>query len=90
MASTRIIELASIISTNTRKIDTHLSQKGLPTPSFEANCHPQLLFGHGEDIETARQAVVDATDELQALMLGPGNYISSLFVNYPPTLTYTT
>jgi hypothetical protein len=78
--SSRIAELASVISSNTKIVDEHLASKGLPSPSFAADNPPALLFGHGTDIETSRQAVVDATDELQALMLGPTGILSSLFV----------
>jgi hypothetical protein len=80
MASNRIIQLAKIIQANTELIDAHLTSKGLPTPSFAADNPPTVLFGHGPQIESARQGVVDATDELQALMLGPTGVLTSLFV----------
>lgn len=80
MSTNRIVELANIISKNTEVVDSYLVSQTLPTPSFDAECPERLLFGHGEQIDGARQAVVDATDELQALMLGPTGLLSSLFV----------
>ncbi|KAF2791438.1 putative O-methyltransferase [Melanomma pulvis-pyrius CBS 109.77] len=80
-SSSRIVELANIIQTNTQAVDGYLASKGLPAPSFAADNPPTLLFGHGAEIEASRQAVVDATDELQALMLGPTGTLSSLFHN---------
>lgn len=80
MSSTRIIELAGIIHRNTKAIDEHLTSKGLPTPSFEADNPPTTLFRQGPEVDAARQAVVDATDELQALMLGPTGMLTSFFV----------
>lgn len=80
MSSHRIVELAKVIQSNTTTIDQHLNSKGLPTPSFAADNPPTLLYGHGESIDAARQAVVDATDELQALMLGPTGTLTSVFV----------
>lgn len=88
MSSSRILELANVIQANTEKIDAHLTSKDLPTPSFAADNPPTLLFGHGPEIEIARQSIVDATDELQALMLGPTGVLSSLFVcTYPIYIT---
>ena len=80
MSPNRIVELAQIIAENTKLVDDHLTSKVLPTPSFAADNPPTLLFGHGPKIDASRQAVVDATDELQALMLGPTGLLSSLFV----------
>lgn len=80
MTTNRVIQLAKIIQTNTEMIDAHLTSKALPTPSFAVDNPPALLFGHGPRIESARQGVVDATDELQALMLGPTGVLTSLFV----------
>ncbi|KAH3967279.1 hypothetical protein HBI24_208500 [Parastagonospora nodorum] len=81
MSTSRMIQLATTISKNAEVVDSYLNSRDLPTPSFDAECPERLLFGHGEEIDGARQAVVDATDELQALMLGPTGLLSSLFHN---------
>lgn len=70
MASTRIAELAAIIAEHTKSIDEQLASEGLPSPSFDADCPPRLLQGDSK-VVASRQAILDATDELQALMLGP-------------------
>ena len=80
MSSNRIVQLANIIQRNTEEIDAHLTLQGLPNPSFTADNPATLLFGQGPKVDAARQSVVDATDELQALMLGPTGLLSSLFV----------
>lgn len=93
MPLNRIVELANIIQENTHKIDEHLTSNRLTTPSFAADNPQTLLFGRGKDFDVARQAVVDSTDELQALMLGPTGLLSSLFVrsrNVRSTICQTT
>ena len=69
MATSRIGELAAIIATNTRQLDTYLAKQGLPSPSFDPNSPAGLLLS--SDVIAYRQAILDATDELHALMQGP-------------------
>ena len=76
MARSRIAELASIIATNTKHIDVYLSSEGLPTPSFDADSPPRLLLD--SRVMAQRQAILEATDELQALMLGPVGILTTI------------
>ena len=69
MAPTRIAELASVIQTNTSKVDQYLSSVGTPTPSFDIEA--PLAFILPAEIAACREAVLEATDELNSLMLGP-------------------
>lgn len=69
MTVTRIAELSSIIATNTARIDSYLISQGLPSPSFDANAAPGLFATNC--LTAARQAVLEATYELHALMQGP-------------------
>ena len=69
MVLTRISELASIIALKTAEIDAYTSAKNVPSPSFDPDFPPRLLLH--PDIAASRQAILDATDELHALMLGP-------------------
>jgi hypothetical protein len=62
-------ELSLLIATNTANIDMHLASKGLPTPSFDASQPDHLL--NDDELAESRRAVLEATDELHALMLGP-------------------
>lgn len=69
MANSRIAELANIISRNTKHIDEHFAAEGLPTPSFDVDSPPRALLD--SRVIASRQLILDATDELHALMLGP-------------------
>ena len=70
MGSSRIVELASIISFNTNKIDTYFSSHGLPTLSFDTDRDVEE-YNLPEHVQRAQNAVLEATDELHAYMLGP-------------------
>ncbi|CAG8955512.1 hypothetical protein HYFRA_00009464 [Hymenoscyphus fraxineus] len=65
----RIVELSSTIHDQTTKLDAYLTANNLPTPSFDISCPLKLLLP--PDIQALRDAVLEATDELIALMLGP-------------------
>lgn len=72
-SSNRIVQLASIISTNTDKFDSWLTSHGIPSPSFGIETPRKLEVP--KDIAQARQTVIEATIELQALMLGPVGHL---------------
>jgi hypothetical protein len=69
MAPSRIVELSSSIAENTRKVDEYFCTNGLPSPSFEASTPPDLPLP--PEVMQAKEAVLEAMDELQALLLGP-------------------
>lgn len=69
MTVTRIAELSSIIAANTAHIDTYLTSRGLPSPSFDADVAPGLFAT--DCLAAARHAVLEATYELHGLMQGP-------------------
>lgn len=69
MATSRIAELSSLIAHNTADVKNHLEADGLPCPTFDVDQPPMLV--HNPKIAAARQAILEATDELHALMLGP-------------------
>ena len=69
MATTRITELAAIIADNTKHIDAQLAQRGLPSPSFDPDSPAGALLH--SDVIASRRAILEATDELHALMRGP-------------------
>ena len=74
MASvSRIAELASLIQVHTLKVDEYISSHGLPSPSFDASMPAQLRFP--ESIELSSTTVIEATSELQSLMLGPMGFL---------------
>ena len=82
-SSNHIVQLASVISKNTKKFDNWLTSHGIPSPSFGIETPPKLQVP--KDIAQARQAVVEATIELQALMLGPVGHLQhqTRDVSYP-------
>ncbi|TVY16272.1 O-methyltransferase gsfB [Lachnellula arida] len=67
--TSRIVELSATIHEQTTKVDAFLAANNLPTPSFDISCPPKLSLP--PDIQASREAVLEATDELTALMLGP-------------------
>lgn len=71
----RIRKLASLIEANTLRIDAHLTAEKLPFPSFDASYNGNAWTD--EDISESLQVVLEATDELHALMLGPLGILTS-------------
>lgn len=68
-STSRISALASILISATAEFDAVASSEQLPSPSFDVDFPGKALF-HPK-ITALRQAILDATDELHALMLGP-------------------
>lgn len=68
-------QLAATIASNTTKFDGWLTSHGLPSPSFDIETPPKLELP--EDISQSRQAIVEATTELQALMLGSVGHLQN-------------
>ena len=71
----KIAQLAAIIAANTTKFDGWLTSHGLPSPSFDIETPLKLELP--QEISQARQAVVEASTELQALMLGPVEHLQN-------------
>ncbi|KAH9885690.1 S-adenosyl-L-methionine-dependent methyltransferase [Xylariomycetidae sp. FL2044] len=82
MSDTRIVELATRIATNTSKVSDYLAAHDLPQPSFDVNAP---LYGavpkDAAEIQALRQSVLEDTDELRRLMLGPRDYLFSFVHN---------
>ena len=79
MPSSRIAELASIISSNTTQVDDYISTHGLPPLSFEPSQDSEQAT-LPTTIQAAQHAVLEATDELNALMLGPEGILTQQLV----------
>jgi hypothetical protein len=67
--TSRIVELSAKIHEHTTKVDAYLTANNIPTPSFDISCPTKLFLP--PDIQASRDAVLEATDQLTALMLGP-------------------
>ncbi|KAI8626344.1 S-adenosyl-L-methionine-dependent methyltransferase [Xylariaceae sp. FL1651] len=78
MSISRISELAARIATNTAKVNDYLVTNKLPVPSFDVDGPSESAVPKDQyDIEAARTAVIDDTQELRRLMLGPREYLWS-------------
>ncbi|KUJ12941.1 S-adenosyl-L-methionine-dependent methyltransferase [Mollisia scopiformis] len=69
MSTSRIVELSCIIHEHTAKVDAYLESQKLPTPSFDTSYPAKVPLS--PNIQSCQDAVLDAADELTALMLGP-------------------
>ena len=72
MSSSRVVQLATLIATNTTKVDDYLRSQNHPEPSFDVNGPTQVVPGATSEIEEARTTAVEASIELQELLQGPG------------------
>ena len=72
-ASSRISQLASTISANTAIFDAYLASNGIPSLSFSTGTPSKIDVP--QNIAEARDAVIDASGELQALLLGPRGHL---------------
>ena len=69
----RIVALASVIQEKTAQVDEYLSSNGLPSPTFNPSAPQQPELP--EAIAACSTAVLEALDELQALMFGPIRFL---------------
>jgi hypothetical protein len=71
-----LTELAEEILASAKCLDTYLDSKGLPSTSFQRDTLTDLP----PDLERARNALVDSTQTLKRLALGPiGVYTEILY-----------
>ncbi|KAK0609535.1 S-adenosyl-L-methionine-dependent methyltransferase [Bombardia bombarda] len=74
----RITELASRIAANTTRLNNYLVAHNLPTPSFDVDGPKDTLVPKEETmVEAARVAIIDDTQQLRRLVLGPREYLMS-------------
>jgi hypothetical protein len=70
--SSRLIELTEVIAENTKKIDDFFEANGIPTLSFDPTGPSDFpVPTSNTNIYNARRIVVNATQELHDLMVGP-------------------
>ncbi|PQE33143.1 S-adenosyl-L-methionine-dependent methyltransferase protein [Rutstroemia sp. NJR-2017a WRK4] len=82
----RIVELASIISKNTAMVAKYLECHGILSPSFNKNyVEPKDL---PTEIMAAKQAIVEATEELSVLALGPTAFLTATNTTILPALHF--
>lgn len=72
--SSKISKLAAIISIETGKVEKYFQENGLPLPSFEAETFNDF-HTLPPPIAKSRSEVIQATQELKNLMMGPGESV---------------
>jgi len=72
-ASGRIAELTTIIQARGEEIEKYLSKKGLTYPSFDGDTSEDLP----QELHAAQHALLEASDELTALVQGPRELLST-------------
>lgn len=68
--TSRIVELAQIIASQTSTIDKHIQEHNLPQPSFNEDA-PFGIDKATSEVEKAKTDVVEASIELRQLLQGP-------------------
>ncbi|EED14270.1 O-methyltransferase, putative [Talaromyces stipitatus ATCC 10500] len=71
MSTSRIIQLAQLISSQTSIIDSHLQINNLPQPSFDQNGPTEPIQNETPEIQRAKTDVIEAAIELRQLLEGP-------------------
>ena len=76
-----IVELASTITDHTARIDAYLKSQNIPSPSFDPSTSPR--FSLPPHLALSQNAILEATDELRAHVLGPVAYLTYQRVSLP-------
>lgn len=79
----RLAELAATISSSVSDVDKFVDSQGLPRLTFDADGSSAALTD--PRISGPRNALLDATDELHSLMLGPVGLLTTPSVSVEPT-----
>ena len=81
-STTKIVELASLISKNTSIVDAYLKSNQLPSPTFETDGPLKMpIPPHEKEIAKAQDIVIASTQELHNLMKGPDNLLMDIGVS---------
>ncbi|KAH7386754.1 O-methyltransferase-domain-containing protein [Phaeosphaeria sp. MPI-PUGE-AT-0046c] len=75
----RLVQLSTLVQENTAAVDAYVEKAGLPEPSFEPSA--PLAWDLPPDIDTSRNAALEALDELREHLLGPTQNIVSRVVD---------
>lgn len=80
--SSRLCELASVISTNTSIYNNYLLANGHPHPSFTTKTPAKIHLP--TPIAEVRNTILEANEELQALILGPVGHLQRQTLDVSP------
>jgi hypothetical protein len=68
----RIVQLSTLIASETARLDNFFVSSKLPTPSLDASALWSLPIPESDtDLWASRNAIIEACSELKALMKGP-------------------
>ncbi|KAF2493859.1 O-methyltransferase [Lophium mytilinum] len=88
MASSRLVELTAIIARETQKVDDFFNRNGLSPLSFNPTAPADFpVPASNVEIQEARRTVVNATQELHDLMVGPRESIRWMSWSYNDNLS---
>ncbi|KAF2087636.1 S-adenosyl-L-methionine-dependent methyltransferase [Saccharata proteae CBS 121410] len=86
--TSRLAALTQVIATETRKIEQYFAANALPVLSFDAGAPLDFpVPASNVEIQRARRAVVNATQELHDLMVGPRESIRWMGWSYNDNLS---
>ncbi|KAL2349851.1 O-methyltransferase [Cryomyces antarcticus] len=86
--TTRLTELTTIIATETKKVEDYFAQHNLPNLSFAADGPADFpVPGSNGEIQASRRTVINATQELHDLMVGPRETVRWLAWSYNDNLS---
>jgi hypothetical protein len=71
MSTSRIAELAQLITSQTSIVDKHFRDAGLPQPSFNVDGPVEPIWEESKDVREARNRSIEAAIELRQLLEGP-------------------
>ena len=77
-----IAELATLIKSKTADIDEYLKSNGLQSPSFDIDAPEKLQLP--VELALAKDAILEAADELNSLLLGPVDFLTNYNVSRAP------
>ena len=67
----RILQLVNQLVHNVDNVNSYLQSNSLPQPSFDLDAPLELGTKSAPDVEAARISAIEATIELQDLLMGP-------------------
>lgn len=77
-----LVQLAKSILANAQIIEAHISSNNLPQPSFNSDGPKDFPVNTAQtEIHAARHALIDATNELRDLIIGPTDKLRWMIMN---------
>lgn len=81
-----LLQLTNTIHQRTAEVDAYIQASGLPEPSFDPSYPPILRLS--PEVDAARNAALEAIDELRAHLLGPLGLIMEHIGEVNPSISH--